>query len=225
MMYISQGLTCDLHAKFDFIARKGESSQKKLSKRRVFPTGFLAGVALIACAAPASAAAAKAQAVAHLIGSDGKSVGQANFQQTSHGVLIEIDVHGLSPGAHAIMIHTTGSCDPKKQFSSAGPDLSFDPTKPHGYFVKGGPRAGDLPNQFAGADGSLHATLLSNAFSLGNGKKTIFSRWGASIIVHARGDDYTTQPDGNAGPRLACGTIMRTVAPGGRRGGTRRKHE
>jgi Cu-Zn family superoxide dismutase len=187
---------------------------------------FVAVLALaLALSPPSVAAAVKAHAVARLIGLDGKPMGQASFQQTAHGVLIEIDVHGLQPGAHAIMIHTTGSCDPKKLFTSAGPDLNFDPTKPHGYLVKGGPRAGDLPNQFAGADGSLHATLLSNAFSLGNGKKTIFRPVGASIIVNARGDDYWSQPDGNAGPRLACGTIMRTVAPGGRRGAARRKHE
>jgi Cu-Zn family superoxide dismutase len=225
MMHIFQDLTRGRRAERRCIARKKQSPQKKITGRRIFPTAFVVGLAMLVGAAPASAAASKAHAVARLIGLDGKPVGQANFQQTSHGVLIEIEVHGLQPGAHAIMIHTTGACDPKKLFTSAGPDLSFDATKPHGYLVKGGPRAGDLPNQFAGADGSLHATLLSNAFSLGNGKKTIFRPAGASIIVNARGDDYLSQPDGNAGPRLACGTIIRTVAPGGRRGGARRKHE
>ena len=171
----------------------------------------------------ATAAASKAHAVARLIGLDGKTTGQANFQATSHGVLIEIDVRGLTPGAHAIMIHTTASCDPKKLFTSSGPDLSFEPTKLHGY-VKGGPRPGDLPNQFAGDDGRLHASMLVNAFSLGNGKKSIFDRDGASIVVHARADDYATQPDGNAGPRIACGTIMRTVGPKARKGASHRTH-
>jgi Cu-Zn family superoxide dismutase len=163
-------------------------------------------------AAPA-AAAPKARAAARLIGLDGKPIGQASFQQTSHGVLIELELRGLQPGAHAIMIHTTAACDPKKLFTSAGPDFSFEPTKLHGFFVKGGPRAGDLPNQFAHADGTLHASTITNAFSLGNGKKSIFDRDGASIIVHAKADDYATQPDGNAGPRLACGTIVRTQGP------------
>ena len=178
----------------------------------------------LAVSGPAMAATAKAHAVARLIGLDGKAMGQANFQQSSHGVLIEIDIHGLPPGAHAIMIHTTGSCDPKKLFTSAGPDLSFEPTKLHGYLAKGGPRPGDLPNQFAGDDGRLHASVIVNAFSLGNGKKSIFDRDGASIIVHAKADDYTSQPDGNAGARLVCGTIVRTVAPGTRKGGSRRTH-
>ena len=183
-------------------------------------------VFLFAIGLAASAhAAAKAHAIAKLIGLDGKSVGQATFQQTGHGVLIDIAVRGLEPGAHAIMIHTTASCDAKKLFTSAGPDFSFEPTKLHGYLVKGGPRPGDLPNQFAGPDGTLHATMIVNAFSLGNGKKSIFDRDGASIIVHARADDYTTQPDGNSGPRMACGTIIRTVAPGSRKGASHRTHK
>jgi len=175
-------------------------------------------------AAPAGAAS-KARAAAKLIGLDGKPMGRASFQQTSHGVLIEIELRGLPPGAHAIMIHTTASCDPKKLFTSAGPDVSFEPTKLHGFLVKGGPRPGDLPNQFAAADGTLHASMITNAFSLGNGKKSIFDRDGASIIVHAKADDYTTQPDGDAGPRLACGTIIRTVAPGTRKGASHRAHK
>lgn len=155
--------------------------------------------------------------MARLIGLDGQTVGKAAFQQVARGILIEVTASGLTPGAHAIMIHATGSCDPKKQFYSAGPDLDFDPPRPHGYLVTGGPRPGDLPNQFAGADGNLHATMFTNYFSLGNGKKSIFDRDGASIIIHAKGDDYLTAPDGNSGARAACGTIVRTVGPKARR--------
>ncbi len=171
---------------------------------------------------PAQAAAG---ASARLIGLDGKEAGRATLRSAAHGVLVEIDVHGLSPGAHAVTIHTTGSCDPKKLFTSAGPDFSFDPKKPHGYFAKGGPRPGQLPNQFADEAGRLHATMFTSAFSLGNGKKSIFDRDGASIIVRAKADDYTSQPDGNSGARVACGTIIRTSGPGTRKGGSHRKHQ
>jgi superoxide dismutase, Cu-Zn family len=179
-------------------------------------------IALLAALTFGAAAADKAQAVAKMIGLDGRDVGRAKFQATSHGVLIEIEVRGLTPGAHAVMIHTSASCEPAKTFASAGPDLMFDEPRAHGFFAKGGPRPGDLPNQFAGADGTLHASMITNAVTPGNGKKSIFDRDGASIVVNARGDDYVSQPDGNAGARVACGTIIRTVAPGGRKSHRRR---
>lgn len=170
-----------------------------------------------------AAGSTRSRAVARLIGLDGREIGTARFQQVARGILIEIEARNLTPGAHAVMIHTSAACDPKKQFMTAGPDLDSDPPRPHGYLVTGGPRPGDLPNQFAGADGVLHASLFTNYFSLGNGKKSIFDRDGASIILHAKGDDYLTAPDGNSGARIACGTIVRTVGPKARSKTTARK--
>jgi len=172
----------------------------------------------------AEAASSKARAVANLKTMGGDAAGSIAFAATSHGVLIQYDLKGLSPGAHAIHIHTSGNCDPKVAFTSAGPDLSFDATKMHGYFAKHGPHAGDLPNEFAAADGSLKASVIWNGFSLGNGKKSLFDRDGASIIVNARGDDYVSQPAGNSGDRVACGVIMRTVGPAQRKGAKRKAH-
>ena len=72
---------------------------------------------------------------------------------------------------------------------------------------------GDLPNQFAGADGRLRASVVTNAFTLGNGKKSIFDRDGVSLILDERADDYRTQPLGNAGKRIGCGVVVRTAGP------------
>ncbi len=171
------------------------------------------------------AATSKARAIAKLAGTDGTAMGTATFTATSHGVLIQFDLKGLSPGVHAIHVHTAGNCDPKVAFTSAGPHFSPEPNKMHGYLAAHGTHAGDLPNQFAASDGTLHASVISNAFSLGNGKKSIFDRDGASIIVHAKGDDYISQPAGNAGDRVACGVIMRTAAPGSRKGPKHRTHK
>ncbi|MGZ5934789.1 MAG: hypothetical protein ACXWLV_08785, partial [Rhizomicrobium sp.] len=49
---------------------------------------------------PVFAAASKARAVARLSARDGQQVGTANFIATSHGVLIEFDIKGLTPGPH-----------------------------------------------------------------------------------------------------------------------------
>ena len=172
-------------------------------------------LAVLLLCAPAQAAQ-KARAVARLTGLDGKPAGSAEFAALNHGVLITFDLHDLPPGAHAIHLHTSGNCDAKSGFTAAGPILTLVPGKQHGFLAQGGPEAGDLPNQFAGADGRLHASVVTNAFSLGNGKKSIFDRDGVSLIVDARGDDYRTQPLGNAGDRIACGVVMRTVGPAAR---------
>ena len=174
---------------------------------------------------PVLAAASKARAIAKLNGLDGAPVGTATFTATSHGVLIQFDLKGLTPGPHAIHIHTSGNCDAKVAFTSAGPHFSPEPNKMHGYLAMHGAHAGDLPNQFAASDGTLHASVISNAFSLGDGKKSIFDRDGASIVVHAKADDYMSQPAGNAGDRVACGVIVRTAAPGSRKGGKHKAHK
>ena len=162
-------------------------------------------------------AAAKAHAVARLAGLDGKALGSADFSAVNHGVLIVLDLHDLPPGPHGVHLHVSGNCDAKSGFTKAGPILSLTPGKLHGYLAEGGPMAGDLPNQFAGTDGRLDASMVTNAFTLGNGKKSIFDRDGISLILDERADDYRTQPLGNAGARIACGVVMRTIGPASRK--------
>ena len=177
--------------------------------RLIFPA-FLAlalGASLPADAQP------RARAHAKLAGLDGKPLGTASFRSVNGGVLIELDLQGLPPGPHGMHLHASGQCDARSGFMKAGPVLSLNPKRRHGYLAKGGPLAGDLPNQFAGADGRLKASTVTNAFTLGNGKRSIFDRDGVSLIVKKRGDDYRTQPLGNAGDRIACGVVMRTVHP------------
>jgi Cu-Zn family superoxide dismutase len=155
----------------------------------------------------------RARAIARLAGLDGKPVGTASFRAVGGGVLIELDLTGLSPGPHGMHLHVSGQCDAKSGFMKAGPILSLRQGRRHGYLAKNGPLTGDLPNQFAGADGRLKASLVTNAFTLGNGKRSIFDRDGASLIVKKRADDYRTQPIGNAGDRIACGVVVRTQGP------------
>lgn len=172
---------------------------------------LLAALLLLLCV-PAQAAQ-KAKAIARLTGLDGKPRGTATFEALNRGVLITFDLHDLPPGAHGIHLHTSGNCNAKTGFTSAGPIFTLVPGRRHGYLAEGGPLAGDLPNQFAGADGRLRASVETGSFSLGNGKRSIFDRDGVALIVDARADDYRTQPLGNAGDRIACGVVIRTVGP------------
>ena len=186
-----------------------------------------AAMALLFCApafmaAPAWAAL-KAKAVARLSSLEGKALGTVPFDAVNRGVLVTFDLHDLPPGPHAIHLHGSASCDAKSGFTSAGPILTLVPGKQHGFLAEGGPEAGDLPNQFAGEDGRLHASTIANGFSIGNGKRSIFDHDGVAVILDARGDDYRTQPLGNAGDRIACGVVIRTRGPAKWDGKPRRK--
>jgi Cu-Zn family superoxide dismutase len=180
-------------------------------------------ITALALAATPAAAALKAKAVARLSSLEGKPLGTVVFDAVNRGVLVTFDLHDLPPGAHGVHLHTSAKCDSKTGFTSAGPILTLVPGKSHGYLAEGGPEAGDLPNQFASADGRLRASTVANTFSIGNGKRSIFDRDGVSIILDARGDDYRTQPLGNAGDRIACGVVIRTRGPAKWDGIPRRK--
>jgi Cu-Zn family superoxide dismutase len=163
---------------------------------------------LAASAASAVDAAPVPTAQARLIGLDGKPTGTAKFTQAGHGVLIELEAHGLKPGAHAVHIHATRQCDAKSRFETAGGHFSPIP-KDHGFMAKHGAHAGDMTNQFADAKGNLHASIFNPNVTLRRGERSLFDKDGSSIVIHAAADDYKSQPAGNAGLRVACGSIER----------------
>lgn len=163
----------------------------------------------LAGASLAYAAAQKApSAAARIIGPDGKALGNAKFVQTKKGVLIELDVKGIKPGAHGVHIHAVGSCDVKTGFASAGGHFSPVP-KNHGFMDKHGAHAGDMTNQYADANGVMRASILNSDITLRRGEHSLFDKDGSSIVIHADPDDYRSQPAGNAGGRVACGVINR----------------
>ncbi|MGH6609314.1 MAG: superoxide dismutase family protein [Burkholderiaceae bacterium] len=138
----------------------------------------------------------------------GKQIGTAALTQLPNGVLIDVDVSGLPAGEHGFHFHQTGRCDAADGFKSAGEH--FAPQKhQHGHMVKGGPHAGDMPNQFVAADGRLRAHIVNSRVTLGNGANSLFDKDGSALIIHAKPDDYRSQPSGEAGDRIACAVISR----------------
>ena len=156
----------------------------------------------------AAQAMAASSGSARLIGLDGHAMGTAKFSQAGHGVLIELDAHGLKPGPHAVHIHSVGQCDAKAKFDSAGGHFSPMP-KNHGFMDKHGAHAGDMTNQFTDATGNLRASIYNPNVTLKRGERSLFDKDGSSIVIHAAADDYKSQPAGNAGGRVACGVITR----------------
>ena len=123
--------------------------------------------------------------------------------QGPNGVLIAADVSGLSPGAHGFHIHTTGACTP--DFSAAGGH--FNPGgEGHGFMHADGSHSGDLPNIYAGSDGTARADHFTAAVTLAEDAETsLFDEDGSAIIIHAEPDSYGADPA--AGDRVACGVI------------------
>jgi Cu-Zn family superoxide dismutase len=69
-----------------------------------------------------------------------------------------------------------------------------------------GPHAGDMPNLEVPADGKLKVEVLNTILKL-KGENAIFDDDGAALVIHAKADDYKTDPAGDAGDRIACGVI------------------
>jgi Cu-Zn family superoxide dismutase len=90
-------------------------------------------------------------------------------------------------------------------FTSAGGHFAPGGTK-HGLMAPMGPHAGDLPNAYVAADGTLQLEVLAKGVNL-TGDNALLDADGAAIVVHATADDYMTDPAGNAGGRIACGVL------------------
>lgn len=138
-------------------------------------------------------------------GVKGESLGTATITGLVKGVKIGVDVHGLTPGVHAIHFHEKGVCQGPK-FDSAGGHLATAGSK-HGFDMEGGPHAGDMSNFIVGADGTAKVEIVNPNVSMGAGADSLIKAGGTALVIHEKGDDYKSQPAGAAGARVACGEI------------------
>ena len=164
---------------------------------------WFCAVSMTSClmALPAHAQSAKAA----LKDAQGKDVGQVQLTQTPHGVLLKMTLKGAPPGERAFHIHAVGKCE--APFESAGPHFNPDNHK-HGMMAGQG-HAGDLPNLHVPQSGELSIEILAPAVTLVKGKpNSLFDADGSTLIIHAKADDYKTDPSGDAGGRIACGVIQ-----------------
>ena len=142
------------------------------------------------------------KAVAVLHSADGGKVhGIVSFMKDRGGVRMIASIEGLSPGLHGFHIHEYGDCS-SPDFNSAGGH--FNPMNmPHGSPDVDKRHAGDLGNIEADKTGLARYERVDKLLTL-EGPQSIIGR---AVVVHADPDDFTTQPTGAAGARLACGVI------------------
>lgn len=144
-------------------------------------------------------------AVAQLSSKSGSNVtGTATFNDEGDGkVTFHLTIEGATPGKHAVHLHENGDCS-AEDASSAGGHWSPE-GHPHGKRPEGKYHAGDIDNIEVGKDGKGELSMKISGWTVGGDDRT--NVVGHSVIVHAGEDDFTSQPSGDAGGRVACGVI------------------
>ena len=170
---------------------------------RVFVTtglvflGFVSG-----CGVESLQPAPQADAVAVLAPTAGNTTGgNVIFAKTGQGMRVIVKISNLSPGLHGFHIHEFGDC---RAADAASAGDHFNPGgAPHGAPGADIRHAGDLGNIVADENGAARLDIVVSGLQL-DGENAIIGR---SVIVHAKADDFETQPTGASGARLACGVI------------------
>ena len=127
--------------------------------------------------------------------------GVVTFREVKNGVLVTAKVNGLPQSSDSCTgrffgfhIHEGSSCSGTISDEFANAKTHLNPTNcPHPFHM------GDLPPLIEN-NGYAHMTVLINKFKI----KDIL---GKVVSIHDSADDFTTQPSGNSGSKIACGII------------------
>ena len=142
-------------------------------------------------------------AFSHVRGSEKYSgiCGTVRFYRIQCGCFVAYEIKGLPTGngkcespVFGFHIHEGGSCTGNAKDPFADTLLHFDKCgceHPH--------HSGDMPPLF-GNNGCAVSAFFTNRFSV---NEVV----GRTVVVHAMPDDFTTQPSGGSGEKIACGII------------------
>lgn len=132
--------------------------------------------------------------------------GTATFTEKNGKVTFVAKMTGLQPGVHAIHIHEKSDCTAADGSSAGG---HWNPTfKKHGKWGVGEYHKGDIGNFTADDKGNGTITMTTDEWCIGCEDETK-NILGKGLIVHQGTDDFTSQPAGNAGARVACSGIIK----------------
>ena len=135
-----------------------------------------------------------------------KASGTVDFYQVGDKVRVTGSVNGLVPGReHGFHVHEVGDCSSGDGMSAKG---HFNPLgKPHANPSTPDRHAGDMLALKVDSNGTAKVDAIFDVMTVAPGPTSIVGR---GLIVHADPDDYTTQPTGNSGARVACAVIQRS---------------
>jgi Cu-Zn family superoxide dismutase len=109
----------------------------------------------------------------------------------------------ISAAGGGFHFHEKGDCS-APDATSAG--AHFNPTSQQHGNPQGQPHhAGDMPNVKSDAQGVAEVSIDNPDVSLQTGQPNDIV--GKALVMHAKPDDYKTQPSGDSGDRIACGVI------------------
>ncbi len=123
-------------------------------------------------------------------------LGRVEFFQRKDGVLVVAQIRGLPKnenGFYGFHIHQGSTCT-GIDFADSGNHYNPQNT-PHPN------HSGDLPPLLA-SNGSAYLAVVTNRFRVND-------IVGKTVIIHNNPDDFTTQPAGNAGTKIACGVVKK----------------
>lgn len=139
--------------------------------------------------------------------SDSGVKGDVTFTQNGEEVKMVAKFSGLQPGSHAIHLHENGDCSAHDGKSAGG---HWNPTdEKHGKWGEDdGFHKGDIGNFSADENGNATVEFATDKWCMDcdDENKNIIGR---AVIVHQGKDDYTSQPSGDAGARVACTAITK----------------
>jgi Cu-Zn family superoxide dismutase len=153
----------------------------------------------------ASPTDAATESVAILQGTNGSQVtGSATFTEVGdESVKIELSISNAAPGSHAVHLHEKGDCSAVDASSAGG---HWNPTDTaHGKRGSGEFHKGDIANMTVDEAGNGSLEMTVQGWTIGDATSSdILNK---AVIIHDGPDDFTSQPSGAAGNRVACGVI------------------
>ncbi|PRP66313.1 superoxide dismutase family protein [Nonlabens agnitus] len=137
--------------------------------------------------------------------SESNVTGSISFVEENGVVTMSANLTGFTAaGTHAIHIHENGDCSAMDGSSAGG---HWNPTSDeHGDWGDGSYHMGDIGNLEADEEGTAVLKFSTDQWCIGCDDETK-NIVGKGVIVHATADDFTSQPSGAAGARVACGVI------------------